>query len=45
MFTEQCLNLSLLLHEHLLEDWENPLFKDDVVVVGHQKVSDPASMT
>lgn len=39
----QRLHLSLLLLQHLLEDWKNPLFKYDVIVVGHQKVSDPAS--
>lgn len=44
VFTVQRSHLSVLLQQHLLEDWHNPLFKDDIVAVRHQKVSNPASM-
>lgn len=44
VFTVQCMHLSLLLQQHLLEDWHNPLLKYDIVAVRHQKVSNPVSI-
>lgn len=42
VFKIESTHLSVLLQQHLLQDWLDPIVKCDIVFIGHQKVPNPA---